>query len=264
MLIGCSAIGPGTPRPQGESTLEAVAKASAAGHSAMTRALGAHNLMSSLPPPNDPDVLDGWRNIADYLGKSVRTAQRWRQEFGMPVHRVEGREGENVYAFRSELDARRRQASRLGGFAASEQDADDRVRTDVAALRGDGDRRSGRAWITWAVGSALLLAVLWYAGWKSRPMEPGPRDANAGLDHRSDGQPARWVVVETTSTPATPPANSSRPTIPDRHSRRACTAATRTPRVFPFRTSRRASLPPSRSHPSPFRMGMATAAAKCC
>jgi len=161
----------------------------------MTRALGAHNLMSSLPPPNDPDVLDGWRNIADYLGKSVRTAQRWRQEFGMPVHRVEGREGENVYAFRSELDARRRQASRLGGFAASEQDADDRVRTDVAALRGDGDRRSGRAWITWAVGSALLLAVLWYAGWKAVQWSRAPGTRTQGSTIAPDGQPARWVVV---------------------------------------------------------------------
>ena len=49
--------------------------------------------------------LDGWKAIADYLGRDVRTAQRWRDERGMPVHRIPGGKGGAVFADRSEIDA---------------------------------------------------------------------------------------------------------------------------------------------------------------
>jgi hypothetical protein len=49
--------------------------------------------------------LDGWKAIADYLGRDVRTAQRWRDERGMPVHRVPGGRSATVFADRAELDA---------------------------------------------------------------------------------------------------------------------------------------------------------------
>jgi hypothetical protein len=49
--------------------------------------------------------LDGWKAIADYLVRDVRTAQRWRDERGMPVHSVPGRKGGAVCADRLELDA---------------------------------------------------------------------------------------------------------------------------------------------------------------
>jgi len=32
-------------------------------------------------------VLTCWKDIARYLGKGVRTVQRWEQQFGLPVHR---------------------------------------------------------------------------------------------------------------------------------------------------------------------------------
>ena len=151
--------------------------------------------MSSHPPPNGGDVLDGWKNIAEYLGKSPRTAQRWRQEFGMPVHRLGGREGENVYAFRSELDAWRRQASRLGGFTASEQDADDQPRTAAPAPRSDGALRRAVMRFMWGLAAVLLIAVLGLGGWKAvewgrEPGAQGPSEA-----HGADRQPARWLVV---------------------------------------------------------------------
>lgn len=60
-------------------------------------------------PETTADLLDGWKAIAEYLGKSVRTAQRWETAFAMPVHRVGDRDGENVYAYRSALEAWRRQ-----------------------------------------------------------------------------------------------------------------------------------------------------------
>ena len=48
------------------------------------------------------DRLNGWKEISNYLGKGVRTAQRWERQFGMPVHRIGG---EVVFARRSEIEA---------------------------------------------------------------------------------------------------------------------------------------------------------------
>jgi phage terminase Nu1 subunit (DNA packaging protein) len=35
---------------------------------------------------NNPGFLNGWKEIANYLGRGVRTVQRW-EEMGMPVRR---------------------------------------------------------------------------------------------------------------------------------------------------------------------------------
>lgn len=53
------------------------------------------------------ETLDGWKAIADHLGKSVRTAQRWEEEYGLPVHRLadsDDHKGASVMAFVDELD----------------------------------------------------------------------------------------------------------------------------------------------------------------
>jgi hypothetical protein len=39
---------------------------------------------------NDPVMLTCWKDIARYMGKGVRTVQRWEQEFGLPVRRPNG------------------------------------------------------------------------------------------------------------------------------------------------------------------------------
>ncbi len=51
-----------------------------------------------------PVVLGSWKEIAAYLGKGVRTVQRWEQQFGLPVRRPNGRSEGIVYATREELD----------------------------------------------------------------------------------------------------------------------------------------------------------------
>jgi hypothetical protein len=50
------------------------------------------------------DRLDGWKEIAGYLGRSVRTAHRWEKTLGLPVRRVEGAKADIVFALRSEID----------------------------------------------------------------------------------------------------------------------------------------------------------------
>ena len=51
------------------------------------------------------DRLNGWKEIAAYLGKSVRTVQRWERDYGVPIRRVGRDGGEIVWASRTELDA---------------------------------------------------------------------------------------------------------------------------------------------------------------
>jgi TolB-like protein/Flp pilus assembly protein TadD len=56
------------------------------------------------PTPYDQDRLDSWKEIATYLGREVRTCQRWEKHEGLPVHRHLHEKLGTVYAYRSELD----------------------------------------------------------------------------------------------------------------------------------------------------------------
>ena len=49
------------------------------------------------------DELRGWKAIADSLGTSPRTAQRWERDLHLPVHRAGGERGTTVVATRREL-----------------------------------------------------------------------------------------------------------------------------------------------------------------
>jgi TolB-like protein/tetratricopeptide (TPR) repeat protein len=55
------------------------------------------------PLPNRK--LDSWGEIAAYLGREVRTVQRWERTEDLPVHRHEHKKKSTVYAFSAELDA---------------------------------------------------------------------------------------------------------------------------------------------------------------
>src|SRR5260370_10277860 len=49
--------------------------------------------------------LDSWGEIASYLGREVRTVQRWENTEALPVHRHEHKKKSTVYAYTGELDA---------------------------------------------------------------------------------------------------------------------------------------------------------------
>ena len=49
--------------------------------------------------------LSGWKEIANYLGKGVRTVQRYERHMGLPVRRPAGKPWGSVVATRAELDA---------------------------------------------------------------------------------------------------------------------------------------------------------------
>jgi len=50
-------------------------------------------------------VLTSWKDIARYMGKGVRTVQRWEQDFGLPVRRPLGSNKKAVLARPRDLDA---------------------------------------------------------------------------------------------------------------------------------------------------------------
>jgi tetratricopeptide (TPR) repeat protein len=48
--------------------------------------------------------INAWKEIASYLGRDVRTVQRWEKSEGLPVHRHVHESQASVYAFPEELD----------------------------------------------------------------------------------------------------------------------------------------------------------------
>ena len=50
-------------------------------------------------------VLSGWKDIAHYLGKGVRTVQRYERELALPVRRPAGKPRGSVLSTTGELDA---------------------------------------------------------------------------------------------------------------------------------------------------------------
>ena len=51
------------------------------------------------------DVLTGWKEVAAFLGRSVRTVQRREKEMSLPMRRLKAKGHSNPYALRSELVA---------------------------------------------------------------------------------------------------------------------------------------------------------------
>jgi TolB-like protein/Tfp pilus assembly protein PilF len=68
------------------------------------------------PPPLNPKApnavgeqlgkrLDSWKEIASWLDRSEKTARRWEQREGMPVHRLLHEKRGTIYAYSAELEA---------------------------------------------------------------------------------------------------------------------------------------------------------------
>ena len=51
------------------------------------------------------EQLDGWKEIACHLKRSVRSVQRWERNEKLPVRRHEHARGVSVYAFSHEVEA---------------------------------------------------------------------------------------------------------------------------------------------------------------
>ena len=158
------------------------------------------------PRPTDPsDRLTSWKDIAAFLGKGVRTAQRWEDELGMPVHRL-GKEGggEIVFAYKTEI-ARWLAATELARSAALRANganglASERPEPHDEPVTAGGTSepvgRPARTLHPWSFRrmtataalavAAALLAWLALSGWR-------PNHVDGGVQALA-GQPAHWQV----------------------------------------------------------------------
>lgn len=63
--------------------------------------------ISLLTRKNEParlKILSGWKEIANYLGRGVRSVQRYEREMGLPIHRPAGKSLAAVIAIKTEID----------------------------------------------------------------------------------------------------------------------------------------------------------------
>jgi hypothetical protein len=110
--------------------------------------------MASATPPDAPEVLNGWKDIAAYLGKSVRSVQRWERELGLPIHRINTPDGgQIIFANRIEIDDWKRA-----------QEADESRPRDAGDVAGAGSRRRWTAWLTGRAAAFVLGIAIGAAG----------------------------------------------------------------------------------------------------
>jgi len=118
-----------------------------------------------------PDQLDGWKDIAAYLGKSVRAAQRWERDMGLPVHRLKTPGGQVVFARPSEIEAWKARVEVPRDEPGDENgDAVADVFTEPSAGRG-----RAWAWVPFAAGAVAVAAVVMAALLVWRVVGPGER-----------------------------------------------------------------------------------------
>ncbi len=100
-------------------------------------------------PPNRPSRrFDSWKEIADYLGRDVRTATRWEAQ-GLPVHRIPGGRGTSVFALSIEIDA---------WMAGSRPEAAAEIQTPPVAIV-PARRRFATRVVAVAVAAVLMLSL---------------------------------------------------------------------------------------------------------
>ena len=55
--------------------------------------------------PPQKELLDSWKEIAVFLNRGIRTAQRWERDEDLPIHRHRHNRRGTVWAFASEVSA---------------------------------------------------------------------------------------------------------------------------------------------------------------
>jgi transcriptional regulator with XRE-family HTH domain len=113
----------------------------------------------SSPSAPTSRTLQSWKEIAAYLGVTVRTAQRWEEQSGLPVYRVLREKRDAIYANPEDLDRWVRSRTEK---AAMPIDASPPPHPAPSKIRG---------WLTAGAGAAVLIAALWGLWeWDARPM----------------------------------------------------------------------------------------------
>ena len=94
---------------------------------------------SQFPEPvSKATVLNSWKEIAVYLGRGVRTVQRWEATLGLPVHRTAVGDRSPVLAFPHEVDRW------LADRPLTSREKSDEQKDDTAPIAGPAEPRSDR------------------------------------------------------------------------------------------------------------------------
>lgn len=117
----------------------------------------------------EPDRLHGWKEIATYLGRGVRTVQRWESELGLPVYRLVTKGSEVVYARRSDLDAWLNSTDRMHSGGKSD------APPEPSVLR----RQVTRLDLGWAALAVALFVVLLMGYANNTPIPAWPFGSGA-------------------------------------------------------------------------------------
>ncbi len=136
------------------------------------------------PPDAESDSTDrlsGWKDIAAYVGKSVKSVQRWERDLGLPVRRIKTGDGQIVSASRREIDDWRAhlegpgQVLRVAGAEAPE----DEPRSEAQPPAGPpvpgqpGPRLRGPRTAPAAAALIILVVFAVLAGWWLHSYLPG-------------------------------------------------------------------------------------------
>ena len=109
-------------------------------------------------------LLESWKAIAAYLGRTEKTCRNWEHELGLPVHRLEDSARARVFAYADELDRWREEKLQAGAFQMAEGRS--------------GKRGKSRSWIVPAAALAVVGVVAGSLIWRSRPPD-APSDPQA-------------------------------------------------------------------------------------
>src|SRR5262245_23604666 len=74
-------------------------------------------------PEQNGQRLESWKEIAAYLGRDVRTVQRWERGEALPVHRLHHNKLGSVYAYPFELDGWRKRHEPMEASAGAPEQA---------------------------------------------------------------------------------------------------------------------------------------------
>ena len=81
-------------------------------------------------------ILSSWKEIAQYVGKGVRTVQRWERESRFPVRRPRHEKGA-VLAYTAEIDAWAHAHAPIADTTPADRSEIERLRNLVAALEAE-------------------------------------------------------------------------------------------------------------------------------
>jgi TolB-like protein len=104
-------------------------------------------------------VLEGWKAISVYLGRTGKTCRKWEQELGLPVHRLDDSASAHVFAYADELDRWREEKLRV---------------ERIQPVRGDSRaRRRAGSWLI-AVSAVVIATVIGIVIWPPKLNKESP------------------------------------------------------------------------------------------